>query len=247
MQAVERVFPSVRQARIIGTWAGVRPTLHAWGPNEDQLSREHEIVDHAPHGADGLYSMIGGKLASYRIFAEEMTDVVAARLGNTKRGRTHETALPGGEEQVSPLLVAEKGGIEPIAAARLEYRHGGRSLRVVERMLQEPRESAVVCECEPVTEAEIRYVVDRELACTVDDVSRRTRLGLGACGGMRCAGRCGQIVADAMGRSPEEGLRMASEFLETAAKRRLSAIGPEQARQEALGLAAERALLGTAR
>ena len=26
-QAVERVFPSIREARAIGTWGGVRPTI----------------------------------------------------------------------------------------------------------------------------------------------------------------------------------------------------------------------------
>ena len=37
--------------------------------------------DHAPHGAPGLYSMIGGKLASFRLFAEEMTRALVALLG----------------------------------------------------------------------------------------------------------------------------------------------------------------------
>jgi glycerol-3-phosphate dehydrogenase len=245
-QAVERVFPAVRQARAIGTWGGVRPTLYAWGPNEDRLSREHEIVDHARHGADGLYSMIGGKLASYRIFAEEMTDAIATRLGNTAPKRTHISPLPGGDDQIDPMLLVRRGGMEAVTATRLEYRHGGRSIRVLERMLQNPREAAVVCLCEPVTEAEIRYVVENELAYTVDDVSRRTRLGLGACGGMRCAARCGRIVAQMRDRSPEDGLKMALDFLNGAARRRLPAVGAQQARQEALALAALRAEIGGA-
>ena len=41
VQGVARVFPSVRTARAIGTYAGVRPTLYAYGPNEDALSRDH--------------------------------------------------------------------------------------------------------------------------------------------------------------------------------------------------------------
>jgi glycerol-3-phosphate dehydrogenase len=243
-QAVERVFPAVREARAIGTWGGVRPTLYAWGLNEDRLSREHAIVDHAAEGADGLYSMIGGKLASYRIFAEEMTDLVAARLGNTAPRRTHVSPLPGGDEQIDPMQLVRSGGMEAVTATRLEYRHGGRSVRVLERMLKNPREAAVVCVCEPVTEAEIRYVVENELAFTVDDVSRRTRLGLGACGGMRCAARCGRIVAQMTERSPEQGFAMALDFLEGAARRRLPALGTQQARQEALGLAVLRAELG---
>ncbi|HVJ19902.1 MAG TPA: glycerol-3-phosphate dehydrogenase/oxidase [Polyangiaceae bacterium] len=245
-QAVARVFPSIWRARAIGTWGGVRPTLYAWGKNENDLSREHEIVDHAQNGVDGLYSMIGGKLASYRLFAEEMTDVIAARLRVRAACRTHTAALPGGDEQIDPMQLVVSAGMEAVTATRLEYRHGSRSLRLVERMRQNPREAAVVCVCEPVTEAEIRYAVKEEFAHTVDDVSRRTRLGLGACGGLRCAARCGRIVADMTGRSPQEGLGLAIRFLEGAARRRAPAQGPEQVRQEAFAIASLRAELGQA-
>jgi glycerol-3-phosphate dehydrogenase len=153
--------------------------------------------------------------------------------------------LPGGDEQVDPMLLVVRGGMEAVTATRLEYRHGGRSLRVLERMQHKPREAAVVCSCEPVTEAEIRYVVEHEFAHDVSDVARRTRLGLGACGGMRCALRCGRIVADATGRSPEAGQQMALEFLVQAARRRSAAVGPAQARQEALTLSALQAEVGT--
>ncbi len=245
-EAVARVFPSIWRARAIGTWGGVRPTLYEWGPNEDELSREHTIVDHAAHGADGLYSMLGGKLASYRQFAEEMTDVLARRLGVRASCQTHVAPLPGGDETVDPMKLVVAGGMEAVTATRLEYRHGGRSLRVLERMLKEPREAAVVCPCEPVTEAEIRYTVAHEVARTVDDVSRRTRLGLGVCGGARCAARCGRIVAEMTGRSPRDGLALAHGFLAGAARKRAAAVGPDQARQEALGLASLRAELGHA-
>jgi glycerol-3-phosphate dehydrogenase len=243
-QAVARVFPSIVEARAIGTWGGVRPTLWGWGMNEDRLSRDHAIIDHAAHGADGLFSMVGGKLASYRIFAEEMTDVLAQRFGIAARAQTHVLALPGGDEAIDPMQLASTSRIEPLAAARLEYRHGSRALRVVDRIHRNRAEARVVCSCEPVLEAEVRYVVEHELARTVDDVARRTRLGLGACGGMRCAGACGQIIADATGQAPEAGRRMSVEFLHSAARRRLCAIGPEQARQEALTLATARAELG---
>jgi glycerol-3-phosphate dehydrogenase len=244
VQAIARVFPAVTTARAIGTWAGVRPTLYEWGPNEDELSRDHRIVDHAADGADGLYSMVGGKLASYRLFSEETTDVVARRLGNRRAARTHLAPLPGGDEQVDPFALAKDHEIDAMVTTRLEYRHGSRALRVLDRVRQNPRERAVVCPCEPVTEAEIRYTVENEWASTVDDVSRRTRLGLGACGGMRCAGRCGAIVAEMTGESPGTGRRLALDFLETAARRRASAMGPLQARQEVLALATVRASLG---
>ncbi len=245
VQAVERIFPAVRSARAIGTWAGVRPTIYEWGPNEDELSRDHRVVDHEADGASGLYSLIGGKLASYRLFSEEATDVVAARLGRSQKSTTHTSPLPGGEKELDPLLFAKAHHLEPMAASRLVYRHGTRAARVMERVRKAPAEGATVCSCEPVIEAEIRYSVDCEWARSVDDVARRTRLGLGACGGMRCAARCGAIVAEMTERSPEEGRGLALAFLDGARRRRAPAVGPVQARQEALALASVRAALGT--
>ncbi len=246
-QAVARVFPSIWQARAIGTWGGVRPTLYAWGKNEDQLSREHEIVDHAS-------ARRGRALLDDRREARELPPVLRAddrrasprALAVREPCRTHRAPLPGGDEQVDPMQLVVRAGMEAVTATRLEYRHGSRSLRVIDRMLQHPREAAVVCPCEPVTEAEIRYAVKEELARTVDDVSRRTRLGLGACGGMRCAARCGRIVAEMTGQAPEAGLGSALKFLEGASRRRAALVGPDQARQEALNIAVLRAELGAA-
>ena len=245
VEGVANVFPAVKSARAIGTTAGVRPTLYEYGPGEDELSRDHRVVDHAKDGAPGLFSMIGGKLASYRIFAEQMTDVLVARL---ERGaspcRTHIAPLPGGERKVSGRALAERLGIDAVAAARLAYRHGARSEAIAERVAERPEEAVVVCACEPVIEAEVRHVIREEWAATVDDVARRTRLGLGACGGMRCAARCGQIVAQERRLAPRDGARQALRFLVRQAHTRAVATGPAQAQQEALGLAALRAELG---
>lgn len=246
VEGIARVFPAIRGARAIGTFAGVRPTLYAYGPTEDALSRDHEIVDHAEHGAPGLYSMIGGKLASYRLFAESMTDELARVFRLPTRCATHRTALPGGDEPTDPFAMATRLGIDAVAARRLVYRHGSRAARIEDRVHARPREAATVCTCEPVLEAEVRYVLENELARSVDDVARRTRLGLGACGGMRCAARCGQIVAEERGLPPREGVAQAVRFLTKQARTRTPTLGPEQARQEALTIASVRAELGLA-
>lgn len=245
VQGVARVFPSVRLARAIGTYAGVRPTLYEYGPNEDALSRDHRIVDHGVEGAPSVYSMIGGKLASYRLFAQELCDLVAPRdFGVNVPCSTHIRPLPGGDRVPDAVETAARYGITPVAARRLIYRHGQRALRILERTARRATERDVTCACEPVLEAEVRHVVREELACTVDDVARRTRLGLGACGGMRCAARCGQIVAQERERAPSEGRRLAREFIHRQALARTVALGPEQARQEALTFAHLSASLG---
>jgi glycerol-3-phosphate dehydrogenase len=244
VQGVARVFPLVREARVIATWAAVRPTLYAFGPNEDKLSREHAVVDHAEDGAPNVYSMLGGKLASYRLFAEEMSRRIADELAPSSVCTTHTTPLPGGEGIASDNLLAVTGGITHHAARRLVYRHGTRADAVVRRILRRPVERRVLCSCEPVTVAEVRHVIEHEMARTVDDVARRTRLGLGACGGMRCAAECGRILAKDLGLSPIEGQRQARLFLIKHAGSRVVAMGPLQARQEALVLAELRATLG---
>lgn len=236
-EAIARVFPSIRGARAIGTWGGVRPTIHEWGKLEDALSREHAIVDHEEHGAPGLFSMVGGKLASYRLFAEEMSDVLARRLGRSERCQTAVLALPGGEVAPSVEDLVQEHGLAPLAAERLLFRHGARSLRVLDVAREHAEQKRVVCACEPVLEAEVRYVIRKEWAISVEDVSRRTRLGLGSCGGMRCAVSCGRIVAEERELAPREGIELAAKFLDGALRRRLPALGPEQARQEALAVA----------
>lgn len=239
-EAVARVVPAVRSARAIGTWGGVRPTLYEWGPHEDALSRDHRIVDHTDQGMPGMFSMLGGKLASYRLFAEEMTDVITRRFDRRETCQTHVLALPGGEREVGRAAAKELSDsfeIDEISARRLCARHGTEARQLLDETRDEPSRRRVVCPCEPVIEAEIRHVVRHEWARSVDDVARRTRLGLGSCGGMRCALECGQIVAEERERSPDWGRTSAAEFLRGALKKRLSVIGPEQARQEALAAA----------
>jgi glycerol-3-phosphate dehydrogenase len=248
VQGVARVFPAVRDARAIGTYAGVRPTIHAYGPTEDALSRDHRVVDHAAEGAPGIYSMVGGKLASYRLFAQELCDAIAPRHFDVRVPcSTHERPLPGGDAVPDAFALSESAGITPVAARRLVYRHGSRALRVLEGVPKHPEGREVVCVCEPVLEAEVRHAVRAEMACSVADVARRTRLGLGACGAMRCAARCGQIVAQELHLPPEQGRAMALAFLERQARARVVALGPSQAQQEALSLAYVRSALGEPR
>ena len=245
VQGIARVFPSVRLARPIGTYGAVRPTLYAYGKGEDALSRDHRVVDHTSRGSPGVYSMIGGKLASYRLFAQELCDVVAPRdFAMQVPCTTHMRPLPGGDHVPDAVALATQYGVTPVAARRLVYRHGSRAIPIFDRMKDDPRDGHVVCPCEPVLEGEVRHAVRSELATSVQAVARRTRLGLGACGGMRCAARCGQIVAQELGRSPGFAASTAMEFLEQSARSRVVALTPAQARQEALTAAHVRASLG---
>ncbi|MBL8605494.1 MAG: glycerol-3-phosphate dehydrogenase/oxidase [Myxococcales bacterium] len=230
VQGIERVLPRVREARIIGTTVGARPTLYAWGKLEDALSREHEVLDHARDGVKNLWSMIGGKLASYRQFAEEAADLVAPALGVGARCTTHTAPLPGGDAIVDVETLAARFDISHYAALRLVGRHGTRA----ERVLAEGGKAGrlVACTTEPVLAAEVRYVVTHEGARTLQDVARRTNLAYGPCGGAECALTAALIAGELLGWSAAEVRAQAIDLIMARKRSRLPAIGTAQARSE---------------
>ena len=54
----------------------------------------------------------------------------------------------------------------------------------------------LVCECENVTEEEIRYAIDHLGARNLVDLRRRTRVGMGTCQGQLCALRAAKMLPD---------------------------------------------------
>ncbi len=184
LTSIETVIPRVRESRIIRAYAGIRPTLFEYGVNEDDLSRDHRVYDHSElDGLDGFYSIAGGKLAAYRLMSQEAVDVVTKKLRLRKKCKTHKEPLPGGDRVPDPLSLAGKYSISPLLALKLIFRHGSRSEEILELASSIKDGAMMICPSEQVIKAEIIYVMDKEFAVTLSDVSRRTRLGMGLGGG----------------------------------------------------------------
>ena len=213
IEAIETVFPSIRRHRVVRTFAGVRPTLHHYGVQEDALSRAHRVFDHEAEGVAGLMSMGGGKLAAYRQMSENAVDDVCAKLRIDARCTTHVSKLPGGERTPEPREVARSADIDVYAAARMVHRHGGHCEQIVERIARRPEERRIVCVCEPVTEAEVRYVIENEWVSTLEDLRRRTHCGGGACQGARCARRAAWILATMRGGGAAHAEQLVADFV----------------------------------
>jgi len=238
LEGIERVFPSIRNQRIIRAFAGVRPTLHEWRKNEDELSREHKVFDHEQtENIKGLLSIAGGKLASYRLMSEHATDVICQKLGIGANCRTHLEALPGGEGDVDIHGAAHEYGVPAYVVQRLYQRYGTRYSNV---MAEEPAGSArsIICQCESVTEADIRHVIRHEWARTLDDVRRRTRLGSGPCQGGRCTLAAACILAEELHLGPDDLAGVALDFLQERWKGKMPVISGRQLAQEELNRAA---------
>jgi glycerol-3-phosphate dehydrogenase len=114
-EEVERMFvecgdmlPAVRDCETIRTWWGVRPL---YAPDEASrgsesdgeganrgISRGFFVLDHGDEGVENFASVVGGKLTSYRLMAEETADLVADRLGVDEPCRTADEPLPGADD-----------------------------------------------------------------------------------------------------------------------------------------------------
>jgi glycerol-3-phosphate dehydrogenase len=231
---LEKVIPDIREARIIRTYAGVRPTLP--DPNsKDQraVSRNFEIFDHGERdGVQGFITIAGGKLVIARLMAEKLTDLLCQKFGRDVPCRTHEEPLAGGERQADPADLADEFGVPMHTAARIVHRHGARAYDVLELTRDHPQYKSHVCVCEPVTEAEIRYSIRHEWARTLDDLRRRNRLGMGPCQGFHCTKLAATILADELDSPAARVHADVLDFLQSRWRGRHPALRGSQLRQE---------------
>jgi glycerol-3-phosphate dehydrogenase len=185
LDAGERLFPALRQRRILRAYAGVRPLYEppasasgeapgAVSDGERTIRRSHVVIDHALHdGVDDFVSIVGGKLTTYRLMAQETVDLVARKLGTTARCTTAEEVLPGQEPASHHWLGAR--------LAAHEADGGG--------------DADLICECELVTRHDLDDFLDARWPCSLDDVRRGTRLGMGPCQGGFCTFRAAGVIA----------------------------------------------------
>ncbi len=160
---------------VIGTYAGLRPLLAAKGQTAD-ISRRHVVRV----GEDGLVTVVGGKLTTYRRMAQDAVDAAVAAANLTAGPcRTKRLPLPGAEGWGR----SDGGGPE-------KDRRGGTSGRELEQIMARLRarygaEAEEVAglgtaEVAPgVTMGELRWGVLHEGALDEADLlDRRTRVGL---------------------------------------------------------------------
>ena len=214
LEGFDRVFPALRQHRAVRVTAGVRPTLFQWRPNEDDLSRRYEIIDHRKRdGVSGLVTVTGGKLSMYRLMAEDATDLIARELRIDESCTTGTAPLPGSEADLEPAAaLARAHGLTALAVARLQTRHGCRAAAVLD---VKRGTSGLVCRCEPLSEAELIWAARQEQVLTLADAFRRVGLAAGPCAGAACVERAAQVIGRELDWSPSQRREAACDFIKS--------------------------------
>ena len=194
-----RVFPAAELTResIHYAYAGVRPLPRREKGPEGAITRKH-IIRPNTEIARGLFSIIGGKLTTYRNLAEQAVDKLAGPLGRKLPDcRTQHLALPGafGLDEAMAALEASDA-VTSEEAQRLLRVYGGRAIEVL----------ALATETgSPLVEAETVFGIRQELARTLTDiVHRRMMVGLDANQGRPLYERIAEAAAREFGWSDAE-------------------------------------------
>ena len=190
LAALNQAFPAAELGPddVVGSWGGLRPLVSPERGDLDPMavSREHTISE----DEDGLITIAGGKLTTYRLMAAEVVDRVAKRLRgegmHVGRCPTASVRLPGGDGVAwrgEELVTTGPGGAAAdreaderfgaASAMHLRQTHGGRWTDIAARAAEEEALAARVVDDLPVLWAEIDHAVDDELAMTLEDVMRR--------------------------------------------------------------------------
>jgi len=190
--ATNDYFPgaSIGTDDVIATWAGVRPLVsQEAAETESSVSREH-IISVEP---DGLITIAGGKLTTYRRMGTELINQVLETLEDRGLGltglqmpETDLNPLPGAvgwpesgdcEAVAERILSASEGLLTERTAALLSRSYGMRGINISELVVADPSLGAPLIEGRPEIAAQVVWAATEELAATISDVMiRRTQL-----------------------------------------------------------------------
>lgn len=92
MKTLCGVFPGLNLSKsdIVYTFCGVRPLPASGLDYTSRVPRSHFIKLSEPdeHRSFPIYSMVGGKLTTFRSFAEQTSDILLAELGKSRKTKT---------------------------------------------------------------------------------------------------------------------------------------------------------------
>ena len=186
LEEARNVLPGLdlREDQVRYAYAGLRPLRHVSGGPEAAIGRGHDVIDHAKSGGPaGLYSVVGGKLSTFR------------PLGNAvlKAANFPRPKLPPLDPPLvwRDLLLAS--GLPRTTLQHLRI-YGDAVGSILELGCE------TICLHSGAIEGEIRYTCRNEAARTLSDIlMRRTGVAWSACRGLCCHRAVAAIAASELG------------------------------------------------
>jgi glycerol-3-phosphate dehydrogenase len=198
LKELEYLLPGAKYTAddILYAQSGVRPLPAHNFDKPGAVTRRHIIWDHQKKDRiDGLLSIIGGKLTTYRSLAEQVVKIVYRRLERPVPScPTRDLPLPGGGPVERP------DGCDEELFAHLSSIYGSKTGDVMALAAENPELAERLDPELPDIGAQVAYAVRNEIAYHLDDVLlRRTGIGTGHTEGRGAAARAARIMADELG------------------------------------------------
>ncbi len=193
--AANHYFPNnpIHRDDVISTWSGLRPLIapeaDVGDMAESQVSREHQI--HI--GEDGLITIAGGKLTTYRKMAKECVDTALQILKLTGQlsedihsAQTYKFPLPGAvgwpedddhDKVADEISEACECDLSHAIRRHLVDTYGMRALELAKMCAEHPPLLEAIVPGRIEIMAQVDFAVREELAASVSDVMvRRTQI-----------------------------------------------------------------------
>ncbi|HCX00938.1 MAG TPA: hypothetical protein DHO02_00645 [Syntrophaceae bacterium] len=196
-----RMIPHFNHTRVIRAFSGVRPLLKSQKLDSREISRGFQIIDHQ----NGMYSIVGGKLTTFRLMAEKMVDTIMNDFNLKRACETAEKPLDGQEELSGYPLNKRLADMKNI-----------------------------ICECELVNRTDVERIIQETGTRHVGDISHRTRLGMGPCQGGFCTFRALGVMHDLDILTAQQSVQSLREFLQRRFRGIRFALWGDQLREEQL-------------
>lgn len=193
--------------KILYSYAGVRPLPYTGDKKAGAVTRRHIIYDHAPQ-VEGLISIIGGKLTTFRNLSQQTVDMAFKKLQKKAvRCSTINTPLPGADtgnfKEFQEKFLSRSGLEEDISRHLLKV-YGGKAEEVLELAQKEPTLLARLNPKDPTIGAQIVYSFERENAETIRDVLlRRTMSGYNDVVGLDVVESAAKVAGELFGWSKD--------------------------------------------
>ena len=183
MTTLKGVFPGLTISRddVVFTFCGVRPLPSSGLDYTSRVSRSHRLEVSQPDAERSfrIYSMIGGKLTTFRAFAEQTADKILTELGKTRTVSTEERPYLGAREYPADDS-AKEGWINRVAGANelapervadLLERYGTEAEKIATE--KDAAEHIPLANLPDYSIGEIEYIAENECIRHLSDLARR--------------------------------------------------------------------------
>ena len=231
LRETNRVIPAANLTRdaILYTYAGIRPLPFTGNKGEQSITRRHFIRRHSE--VANLFSIVGGKLTTYRNLAEEAVDLVFQNRGRSiVKCTTDQVPLPGAAtpDTISNFAdfckaFKQNSELPEAISERLLRIYGTRSTAIV-KLVADDSSLADVFDVETqAMAAEVVYAFEQELAQTLADcLLRRTMVGLNSTSGLSAVEAVAIIAQNHLGWSKDRVAEEVSSYRKYVERFRLN-------------------------